>query len=69
MYDTITLTHANHKTPVTVVARSIDFWWWSEASKATHVFCAGSNVFPALESPEQVEKQIKSLKEENVKPA
>ena len=60
-YETIQLTHAGRKNTVYVIKDQIAFWNYSEEAAVTYVFCGGQNVFPALESPEEIEKILNTV--------
>lgn len=53
----VKLTHANRGVQVYVVKSQVCFWYTSPADKCTHV-CVGPNVFPAAESPEEIERLL-----------
>lgn len=64
MYDTILLYHANTGRRVYVIAGNIDFWSEAAEDNCTHVFCSGMNVFPAKETPEEIQAKLKSIKQQ-----
>lgn len=58
-YKRIVLTHANLKRPIHLVMGSIGGYHESPANKCTHVY-TNSGVFPALETPEEIDKLIEN---------
>lgn len=56
-YKRIVLMHANLKRPVHLILGSIAGYHESPANKCTHVY-TNSGVFPAEESPEEINKKI-----------
>lgn len=63
-YETIRLTHANLKRELTLVASTIVGFHASPANGCTHVYCIGQTIFPASETPEQIDKLLKNLSQE-----
>lgn len=63
-YERIYLTHANLKRKLHIVASTIVGYYWSEQNQATHVFCMGQTIFPALEKPEEIDNMLTTLTEE-----
>lgn len=65
-YPRIKLTHANLKQPVTIMVDNIDFYFYSENQKATVVAMSGQNMFPAIETAEQIDQLVDQLLKEEI---
>lgn len=55
-------THANLKAPIHVDLDLLAFWYYSEASKSTHLVAAGGAMIPVSESPETITNDKKGEK-------
>ena len=51
-------THANNKAKVFMLPTSVFTVYFSEASKCTHIVSVSGTLFPAVESVEQVRREI-----------
>lgn len=57
----IVLTHANTLRKVHLLAKNVDFFTRSEKDKCTHVFFQGQNIFPAVETEDEINKLFDTL--------
>jgi hypothetical protein len=63
-YETIKLTHANLKRELWLVANTVVGYHASPANNCTHVYCIGQTIFPASETPEQIDNLLKTISQE-----
>lgn len=64
-YARVLLTHATLNTKIHLVLSSIAGYHYSEKLKCTYVYCTGQNIFPAVESCEQIDQIITEASQTN----